>query len=156
MNEGLAVWDFRSFTMMTVKDDSKANSPTPMQKQSQECNNSMWLDMLTAKVTVWLDYRREQQAWEPHARSANRTPEADTNEVLDEFSSAWYPAAMHTEDAVTPFVCEAIATWAENESLSKENIYTVVIVRLSDVPHQHYALRLTSDSAITRMHGVPS
>ena len=62
----------------------------------------------------------------------------------------WAPVAKLTEEGVTPFICEAMAAWAGQEGVSKENIHVVFVIRLDVLGRKYHVnlcptVRLVSD-----------
>ena len=143
MYEQLTVWDFRFLIMVTGKEVVKAQCHTPLDQQAQERDIALFLGMLTGDVTLLFACRRLQQDWEPNHRAQKRiddqTQEADINNVVEELCSTCAPIATKTEGAVIPFVCESITTWAETESLSQFNSYTIFLVRFDVLGPTYHA-----------------
>ena len=154
MDEKLTVWDFRFLTMITGKEVVKVQGPTSLEHQAQECEIALFVEKLKDEVKLWLEYKRAKQVWDANTRAAKRKEDKiqdiEIKQLADNFCSTWAPIAKKSEEAVTPFVCESIATWAEKESLSKDKIWTIWVLRFDVLGPKYHtnllpALRLISD-----------
>ena len=76
--------------------------------------------------------------------------DVEISKVSRDFVSKIAPTARCTEDGVIPFICDSIARWAACEKMSKERVYTVLIVRFDVLGQKFFtnlnsALRIVSD-----------
>ena len=83
-------------------------------------------------------------------RKTAKDLEEEINKVTREVVSIIAPTVRSTEDGVVPFICDSVARWADREKLSKERVYTCLIVRFDvlggkSFANMNLALHIVSD-----------
>ena len=154
MDAKLSVWDFRFLVMVTGKEAPKVSGPRSLEVQAEEVEVALFKEKLDGEVKLWNEYKRGKAAWEASTRQAKRQDNnAQGIRIIEKANSVctdYTPVSKLCQDGVQAWIMECISNWTEKESLSKDNIYTIFIVRL-DVLGQKYhinlypTLRLISD-----------
>ena len=158
MDEELTVFEFRFLSMVTGQPFRTASLGSQVVLDLEEKAQSSELQLFAAKLHKeefqWENFQRNLKQHQCLARECTRTAAKDLDveisKVSCDFVSKIAPTVRCTEDGVIPFICDSIARWAASEKMSKERVYTVLIVRFDVLGQKFFtnlnsALRIVSD-----------
>ena len=159
MDEELSVFDFRFLSVVTGQQNFRvaglgSQVVMDLEEKAQNSELQLFKAKLQKETHLWENYQRNLKQHETLARECRRMAAKELDEeitkVATDFVSIIAPTMRCTEDGVVPLICDSVARWADREKLSKERIYTCLIVRFDVLGGKFFAnlnpaLRIVSD-----------
>ena len=140
MDEGLTVHDFRFLSMITGKcavQGPRSDQILNVEVAAETAELNLFKAKLSREGAMWANFQRDKKLHDITVKDSKRSALKELHETVrvrsDTICNVCAPCKRLNEDGVVPYIADAISNWAETEKLSKERVYTMLVVRFDSL-----------------------